>query len=228
MKRSFPFRRWLALAALFLPLCAQATPTDRIIIKVNESMRLALLADGGPTTRAHERVATLSAAAGRDVAWLRAMSGGADVLHLPRTLPIGEVEAMAAALARLPGVAYAEPDRRMFPALTPNDPRFGEQWSLQAVRTTGQLNYGINAPAAWDITTGSAVTVAVLDNGVLFGHTDLQGKLRPGYDFISPDSPGVFNTANDGDGRDANASDPGDWVTTAEAALLDREVSASS
>jgi len=228
MKRSFPFRRWLALAALFLPLCAQATPTDRIIIKVNESMRLALLADGGPTTRAHERVATLSAAAGRDVAWLRAMSGGADVLHLPRTLPIGEVEAMAAALARLPGVAYAEPDRRMFPALTPNDPRFGEQWSLQAVRTTGQLNYGINAPAAWDITTGSAVTVAVLDTGVLFGHTDLQGKLLPGYDFISPDSPGVFNTANDGDGRDANASDPGDWVTTAEAALLDCEVSDSS
>jgi serine protease len=38
----------------------------------------------------------------------------------------------------------------------------------------------------------------------------------------------VFNTANDGDGRDANASDPGDWVTTAEAALLDCEVSDSS
>lgn len=228
MQWSFPFRRWLALAALLLPLCAQATPTDRIIVKVNASMRLTLLADGGPAPRAHERVATLSAAAGRDIVWLRAMAGKADVLRLPRALPIGEVEAMAAALARLPGVAYAEPDRRMFPALTPNDPRFSEQWNLQAVRTTGQLNYGINAPAAWDITTGSAVTVAVLDTGVLFGHTDLQGKLLPGYDFISPDSPGVFDTANDGDGRDADASDPGDWVTPAEAVLLDCEVSDSS
>jgi subtilisin family serine protease len=228
MKRAFPFHRWLALAALFLPLCAQATPTDRIIIKVNASARLALLADGGPATRAHERVAILSAATGRDIAWLRAMSGGADVLRLPRALPIGEVEAMAAALARLPGVAYAEPDRRMFPALTPNDPRFGEQWSLQAVRTTAPVNYGINAPAAWDITTGSAVTVAVLDTGVLFGHADLQGKLLPGYDFISPDSSGVFNTANDGDGRDADASDPGDWVTTAEADILGCDASDSS
>jgi serine protease len=228
MKQSFSYRRWLALAALLLPLCAQATPTDRIIIKVSEPMRLALLADGGPAPRTHERVAALSDMVGRDIVWLRAMSGNADVLRLPRALPIGEVEAMAAALATLAGVIYAEPDRRMFPALTPNDPRFSEQWNLQAVRTTGQLNYGIDAPAAWDITTGSALTVAVLDTGVRFGHTDLQGKLLPGYDFISPDSPGVFSTANDGDGRDSDASDPGDWVTTAEAALLGCEATDSS
>ncbi len=38
------------------------------------------------------------------------------------------------------------------------------------------------------------------------------GRILPGYDFVS-----VVAAANDGDGRDADASDPGDWVTPAEA-----------
>src|SRR5205823_600129 len=50
-----------------------------------------------------------------------------------------------------------------------------------------------------------------------FEHPDLLavaagGKLLPGYNMISN-----FFVANDGDGRDADASDPGDWITSAEA-----------
>ena len=44
----------------------------------------------------------------------------------------------------------------------------------------------------------------------------------------SEDAPGDFRSANDGDGRDADASDPGDFVTPADAAALDCEVSNSS
>jgi serine protease len=218
--------RWLVMVVLVLPVAAAATPTDRIIIKVAEPMRAAVLADGGPAPRAHARIAGLSTAAGRDVAWLRAMSGGADVLRLPQALPLDEVEALADALASLPEVEYAVPDQRVFPMLQPNDPRFGDQWNLQPVRTTGRVNYGIDAPAAWDITTGDAVTVAVVDTGILFGHLDLVGKtwgqdghaFGVGYDFVGPDGPGDYFTANDGDGRDPDASDPGDWVTVDDAA----------
>ncbi|MEP6656664.1 MAG: S8 family peptidase, partial [Betaproteobacteria bacterium] len=76
---------------------------------------------------------------------------------------------------------------------------------------TGAAN-AIDAYGAWDITTGASTTVvAVVDTGYR-PHADLTGRLLPGYDFIR--DPAV---ANDGDGRDADASDPGDWVTPAEA-----------
>lgn len=224
----FRFGLWLLLLAVAVPLHVQAAQTDRIIIKVADAMRGALLTDAAASPHAGARMSAFSAAAGQDVVWLRGMSGAADVLGLPRPMPIADVQAVAARLAALPGVLYAQPDRRMFPALAPDDPRFGEQWNLQPVSTIGQVNYGIDAPAAWDVTTGGAVAVAVLDTGALFGHADLAGKLLPGYDFISPDSPGVFRTANDGDGRDPDASDPGDWVTEEEAALLDCEARNSS
>jgi serine protease len=75
----------------------------------------------------------------------------------------------------------------------------------------------INVEPAWDLTPpNSDIVVGVIDTGVRFDHPDLLraaagGKLLPGYDMIS-DIP----TANDGDGRDADASDPGDWLTLAE------------
>jgi serine protease len=63
--------------------------------------------------------------------------------------------------------------------------------------------------------------VADIDTGVRFEHPDLLavaagGNLLPGYDMISD-----VDVANDGDGRDADASDPGDWVTQAELSQVD-------
>lgn len=51
--------------------------------------------------------------------------------------------------------------------------------------------------------------MAVIDTG-LVAHPDLAGQSVPGYDMISEPS-----IANDGDGRDAYASDPGDWCNGA-------------
>jgi len=86
------------------------------------------------------------------------------------------------------------------------------QWYLHA--PAGEVKSSIGAEAAWAITTGkSSVIVAVLDTGVRFDHADLKGKLLPGYDMIS--DPVI---AGDGNGRDADASDPGDYLSAAEKA----------
>ncbi|AJW56896.1 S8 family peptidase [Burkholderia pseudomallei] len=135
----------------------------------------------------------------------RDMSGGATVLSLQRHVSLAQAEALARDFAADGAIEYAEPDARMHPFVMPNDTRYSEQW--------GYFNptAGANLPKAWDRTTGSArVVVAVIDTGYR-PHADLAANLLPGYDFIS-DIP----SANDGNGRDSDASDPGDWVSAQE------------
>jgi len=85
------------------------------------------------------------------------------------------------ALQRHKDIEYAEPDHLARMVLSANDPSFttGGQWSLAK----------IEAPAAWDTTTGSpSVVVAVVDSGVSVSHPDLSGKVLQGYDFFNGDA----------------------------------------
>ena len=78
-------------------------------------------------------------------------------------------------------------------------PSYAQQWSY--FEAAG----GINLPAKWDRTTGSAAsTVAVLDTG-LTAHPDLDGRRVAGYNFITSTT-----LSQDGDGRDLNPADVGD------------------
>lgn len=108
------------------------------------------------------------------------------------------------AFARNTSVASVEPDRRMTIAITPNDTHWGVQWALHAG------GGGLNMPAAWPMATGAGVRVAVLDTGIT-PHSDLTGRVIGGYDFVS-------NAANarDGNGRDSNPRDEGDWFLAGE------------
>lgn len=113
--------------------------------------------------------------------------------------------AVMQALSRNPDVSYVEPDALMQPFFTPNDTDYaGKQWHY--FEATG----GLNLPTAWDSATGTGVTVAVIDTGIT-SHSDLNGNVVAGYDFISD-----ANAARDGDGRDSNPADQGDWWTNAE------------
>ena len=79
------------------------------------------------------------------------------------------------------------------------DPMMSLQWYLDSA-------YGINASKAWKITKGSpSVVVAVVDTGIT-DHPDLNDNVIAGYDFISSSS-----QARDGNGRDADPSDAGDY-----------------
>ncbi len=119
-------------------------------------------------------------------------------------------------------------DQRRQRLSAPNDPLYADgqpaspgpavgQWYLRA--PAGATQSSINAEATWAVTTGRPeVVVAVLDTGVRFDHADLKraaegGNFLPGYDMIHQAS-----IAGDGDGRDADASDPGDFVSAADLA----------
>ncbi len=80
-------------------------------------------------------------------------------------------------------------------ARTPNDPSFSRSYGLhntgQSVNgTVGVADADIDAPEAWDVTTGSAsVTVAMIDDGVDFLQADLAPNLLSGgYDYGDNDS----------------------------------------
>lgn len=184
------------------PAASPATgelPTDQIILKYRSAETARSLQIDAPAA-----LQRLSAAAEAPLAYVRAMTDDTHVLKLPERRALTEVAAITERLAKLPEVEYAHPDRILRPLLVPNDPQYTNQWHYKGT-------YGIDAPAAWDITTGSTdIVVAVIDTGIL-NHADLVGRTLPGYDFIND-----ALVANDGGGRDADPSDPGDWITSAE------------
>ena len=148
----------------------------------------------------------LSIAVNKPLQFSRSMSGDAQILTLTdgsaeeTQTTVDQLNANAEAL----GIEYAVLNGWRRIAMEPTDPRYAEQWHYQ---TQTDTNWGANLPGAWDIITGSTtIRVAVLDTGILFDHPDLQGRTVGGYDFVSNTS-----AANDGNGRDSDASDPGDF-----------------
>jgi serine protease len=164
----------------------------------------------------------------------RQLTPSMHVILLQQTLYGADVESALSALRADPAVEFADIDERRYPASLPNDPLFVAtsgatgQWYMQPPSNATTDLAATDAVSAWAITTGDTGTViADVDTGVRFDHPDLlraglgtDGRLLPGYDFVSGDENrssgaqlGTYLVANDGDGWDPDPTDPGDWIS---------------
>ncbi|MBB6417330.1 S8 family serine peptidase [Streptomyces sp. AK010] len=142
---------------------------------------------------------------GEDIHFQRRLGTGAALVELGTDPTRASVSDVVAQYKADPQVAYVVPDRLNKPtAVTPNDTEYSKQWDLF------ESTAGMNVPGAWDTTTGNGVTVAVIDTGYVT-HSDLAANIVGGYDFISDTAVSV-----DGNGRDSNPADPGDWYNANE------------
>ena len=100
-------------------------------------------------------------------------------------------------------VEYAEPNYIAYALMTPNDPYYSYQWHFD-----NSENGGVHAESAWDTSTGSGATIAIIDTGIAYENyrqwwtrfeqaPDLAGTcFVDGYDFVNNDK-----HANDDEGH---------------------------
>jgi len=98
------------------------------------------------------------------------------------TLPGDSKENVVRAIRHLEtidGIRSAEPGGSAWPTVTePNDPSYGSQWGLKGPA-------GIQAPLAWDITTGTDnVRVGIIDSGIA-NHPELNSSMIAGKDYYN-------------------------------------------
>lgn len=81
---------------------------------------------------------------------------------------------------KITAIKYFEPNYYQKVEYIPDDPKRGDQWSLNK----------IDMESAWEVNKGSFdITVAILDSGVDYTHPDLVNNYLPlGYDWVNLDN----------------------------------------
>jgi serine protease len=185
---------------------APTSPLSRLILRLHEDLTAHPASGEAHATEARLK-AILRSLHIEGVVLERSVDTSLVVMRFTAPVSEQQIADIAHRLESSPEVMYAEPDAWVKPAYTPSDP-LGERTKQWFHYDT----YGIRAYEAWDLERGDAgVVIALLDTGILT-HEDLNpARVLAGYDFIS-----VSAISNDGNGRDANPTDPGDAVAADE------------
>ncbi|MEH0574865.1 MULTISPECIES: S8 family serine peptidase [Streptomyces] len=178
---------------------APGTPAERLIVGYKSGA-----AEARSNPAAEADAAAKGKETGEDVDFQRRLGTGAALVDLGDDLTKADVADVVAQYRADPQVAYVVPDRLNKPKADPNDTEYAKQWDLF------ESTAGMNVPGAWATSTGTGVTVAVIDTGYV-AHSDLAANIVGGYDFIADTAVSV-----DGDGRDSNPADPGDYYAANE------------
>lgn len=192
--KEYVFSAIVAAVSISANAAEQENLTDQILVKFNDSSESVRTLNAQDLLHLKSRLGSL----GFNAKHLRSMQSGVHVLKLDRFTSVSALRQSLPGLAKgRPDIAYVEPDPIGAPATS--DPYYGGQWSLHGPTA------GANVPQAWNYSYGSGVVIGIVDTGFTF-HQDLYGQTIAGYDFI-----GDINSSNDGNGRDSDSNDPGNW-----------------
>lgn len=146
---------------------------------------------------------------GRAVVGQAGLGSSTVAVRFSKPRPAAAIEALSSRLSALPEISAVTPDLVVETDALPNDSYFSRQVNLYSPDGSAESSskvYTIDAPTLWNATTGvKSVVVAVLDGG-LVSHSDLTGQKIAGYDMVSDK-----RYAGDGNGRDSNPADPGNY-----------------
>ena len=142
---------------------------------------------------------------------------------IDQTMTSAESTRLGQQVEGVPGVDTAEP-ASTFTSESTDDTYYGYLWNIG---NTSASKYGTRAEDAWTVSTGAGTVIGVVDTGIT-AHTDLTGSssaivggnVIAGYDFIS-----AVTASGDGNGRDSDPTDVGDYCNGGESSWHGTHVS---
>lgn len=151
---------------IYPPTNVRMLPTDEIVVKLGAGV-------------SEQQLSNLAGTLGLNVD--RPIQATTDEFVLRLADPKDDPLEKARALNATGRLAWAEPNfiRQYRKYAVPNDARFGQQWHLSNTgQGSGTVGADVKAPAAWDTQTGSsAITIAIIDDGVEITHEDLSANI---------------------------------------------------
>ena len=126
--------------------------------------------------------------------------------------PGQDAETALAAWEQAPGVVGVIPDIQAFPVIDPIDPLYASQWDMH-VPNAGKEG-AANVLPAWSNATGAGAVVAIIDTGST-AHPDLVANTPEGWGVDMVENAAF---ARDGNGRDTDPTDEGDWSSYTDSA----------